>query len=69
MLLAHVLCVDYDVLYITSKNSRKYEVEPLNAHRMEIFKTYFKQDYMLYQYFNESLHAKAEAFGQEVSIF
>ena len=67
VLLAHVLCVPYEVLYITSKNTRKYEVEPLSDSRMEIFETFFKQDLMLYDYFNQSLHRKVAEFGHEVT--
>jgi len=69
VLLSHVLCVPYEVLYITSKNSRHYEVEPLNEERMKTFKTYFKQDIMLYDFFNQSLHRKVAEFGHDVSRF
>ena len=69
VLLAHVLCVPYEVLYITSKNSRKYEVEPLSPSQQKNFETYFKQDLMLYDFFNQSLHRKVEEFGHDVSIF
>ena len=69
VLLAHVLCVPYEVLYITSKNSRKYEVEPLSPSQQKNFETYFKQDLMLYDFFNQSLHRKVEEFGHDVSIY
>lgn len=68
VLLSHVLCVPYEVLYIESKNSRAYDVEPLTAQQMKNFKKYFKQDYMMYDYFNKTLHRKVEEFGRKVIL-
>jgi len=67
VLLAPILCAPYHVFYVESKNSRDYEVEPLSTKQMEIFKQFFKQDYMLYDYFNKTLHRKVEEFGHDVS--
>ena len=66
VLLSQVLCVPYEVLYVESRNSRHYEVDPLSDRQMKHFNTYFKQDIMLYDFFNKSLHRKIEAFGHEV---
>ena len=67
VLLAHLFCIPYEVLYITSKNSRQYEVPPLSQQRMDTLKQFFKQDFMMYDFFNQSLHRKIDAFGHKVS--
>ena len=68
VLLASLLCAPYEVFYVESKNSRDYEVEPLSEKQISTFKKFFKQDYMLYDYFNKTLHKKVKIFGHQVSF-
>ena len=58
VLLADLMCIPYEVLWTKRRNSKDYFQEPLNEAQMEIFKTFFKQDYMIYDYFNQTLHGK-----------
>ena len=67
VLLSHVLCAPYSVLYVESKNSRKYEAPPLTNKQTANFEHFFKQDILLYDYFNKTLHQKVEAFGHKVT--
>lgn len=66
--MAQILCVPYTVLYLEPINERKYELTPLSKKQKENFQKFFKQDLMLYDYFNETLHKKIEAFGTEVRL-
>ena len=66
VLLAKILCVPYEVLYVESRNSREYEVQPLTGNQQTNFERFFKQDIMLYDFFNQSLHRKIDEFGKEV---
>ncbi|CBY31914.1 unnamed protein product [Oikopleura dioica] len=66
VLLKHMLCADYRMLYKESTNSRDYVIEPLNAERQAIFDKFHETDTLMYNYFNASLHRKIEAFGHEV---
>ena len=58
VLLADLMCIPYEVLWTKRRNSRDYFQEPLNDGQLKIFKTFFKQDYMIYDYFNQTLHGK-----------
>ena len=58
--------VPYEVLYVEMLNTRKYEVEPLSDRQEKHFREYFKQDILLYDFFNQSLHRKIENFGTQV---
>ena len=58
VLLADLLCVPYNVMYHKGTNSKPYE-EPVTReltpgqHRK--FEKFFKQDYMMYDFFNRTL--------------
>jgi len=67
VLLKHMLCADYSMLFNESKNKRHYAIKPLNAKRQAIFDAFHVTDTLMYNYFNASLFRKIEAFGQEVS--
>ena len=58
VLLADIMCISYEVLWTERKKEFGYYKEPLNERQMEIFKTFFKQDYMLYDHFNQTLHGR-----------
>ena len=58
VLLADLMCIPYEVLWTKRRNSKDYFQEPLNEAQMGIFKTFFKQDFMIYDYFNQTLHGK-----------
>ena len=58
VLLADIMCIPYEVLWAERKKELDYYKEPLNERQMEIFKTFFKQDYMVYDHFNKTLHGK-----------
>ena len=64
VLLKHMLCADYKMLYKKNTNSRKYEIKPLNDERQAIFDKFHKADILMYNYFNASLHRKIETFGK-----
>ena len=79
VLLADKLCIPYEVLYTPRRNSRDYELDPIDETQMDIFNEYFKQDIIMYDYFNQTLQgkspsvttkdnsylAKIDAFGRE----
>ena len=62
VLLADIMCIPYEVLWAERKKELEYYKEPLNERQMEIFKTFFKQDYMVYNHFNQTLHGKLTMF-------
>ena len=66
VLLKHMLCAEYSMLYKESTNRRHYKIEPLNEERQAIFNKFHESDTLMYNYFNASLHRKIEAFGHEV---
>ena len=55
VLLADILCIPYEVLYTPRRNSRDYEQDELTHTQMSTFKSFFKQDIMLYDFFNKTL--------------
>jgi len=65
VLLADILCVPYKVLFVKARNHGSYEIEPLTENQQKNFNLFFKQDRMLYEYFNKSLHEKIENFGYD----
>ncbi|CBY36031.1 unnamed protein product [Oikopleura dioica] len=65
VLLKHRLCVPYELLYIKARNKGKYEREPLNEKQKSNFADFFKQDFEMYRFFNESLHRKIDMFGRD----
>lgn len=65
VLLADILCVPYKVLFVKSRNHGSYDIEPLTDKQLKNFDTFFKQDRMLYKYFNDTLHAKIDVFGRD----
>ena len=66
VLLKHLVCVPYQALYSTHKNTRFYKKPSLTNQQQEIFNKFFKQDRMIYTYFEKSLQLKIKQFGQEV---
>ena len=58
VLLADIMCIPYEVLWAERQKELDYYKEPLNERQMEIFKTFFKQDYMVYDHFNKTLYSK-----------
>ena len=62
VLLADIMCIPYEVLWAERKKELDYYKEPLNERQMEIFKTLFKQDYMVYDHFNKTLHGKLTVY-------
>jgi len=65
VLLKHRLCVPYELLYIKARNKGKYKREPLNEKQKSNFADFFKQDFEMYRFFNESLHRKIDMFGRD----
>ena len=59
VLLADKLCIPYEVLYTPRRNSRDYELDPIDETQMDIFNEYFKQDIIMYDYFNQTLQGKS----------
>ena len=61
VLLADLLCIPYNVLFTKRVNSKSYD-EPVTReltpgqHRK--FEKFFKQDYMMYDFFNRTLQGK-----------
>ena len=62
VLLRHLLCAEYEHLYLENKNQRQYKKEFLNSNRQAVFEDFHKADILMYNYFNASLHRKIEAF-------
>ena len=55
VLLADLLCIPYEVLYTPRRNSRDYETEDLTPAQTKTFEKFFKQDIIMYDYFNKTL--------------
>lgn len=67
VLLKHMLCCEYVDLFVRNQNVKKYEKQALTAEQMKIFKDFHQADLQMYEFFEESMHRKIEAFGKEVS--
>ena len=66
VLLKHLVCVPYSVLFTQQLNSKSYPKPPLSENQVKIFNSFFKQDLMLYSHFEQKLKKKIEEFGKEV---
>ena len=66
VLLKHLVCVPYEALHTFKLNSREYPKPPLNLRQTENFNKFFKQDLMVYDYFEKVMQKKIATFGTEV---
>ena len=66
VLLKHMLCCEYEDLYVSSRNIREYEKTELTEEQLKIFNDFNKADLMIYDFFNHSFEQKIQAFGKEV---
>ena len=65
--LKHLLCCEYEDLFVPNKNMKEYQKPELTEEQMEIFKNFHQADLQMYEFFEKSMHRKIESFGEEVS--
>ena len=56
VLLADIMCIPYETLWTEKHKELDYYKQPLNKRQMQIFQTFIKQDHMVYDHFNQTLH-------------
>lgn len=67
VLLANLLCIPYEVLYTPRRNALEYEIQELTNSQMMNYRSLFKQDIALYDYFNRTLQGKSEQIVKKIS--